>query len=87
MVGPYGDWVKYNIEEQTVLVSECDGVRLVSAQQHELLSRVPDSQVDVFRIGSTAPGESCFMSNPITALHSSLVLHELLHKMVCYALD
>lgn len=59
MVGPYGDWVKYNIEEHTVLVSECDGVRLISAQQHELLSRVPDSQVDVFRIGSTAPGNTC----------------------------
>ena len=56
MVGPYGDWVKYNIEEHTVLVSECDGVRLISAEQHELLSRVPDSQVDIFRIGSTAPG-------------------------------
>lgn len=59
MVGPFGDWVKYNIEEHTVLVSECDGVRLISAQQHELLSRVPDSQVDVFRIGSTAPGNTC----------------------------
>lgn len=57
MVGPYGDWVKYNIEQRTILVSECDGVRLLSAEQHELLSRVPDSQVDVFRIGSTAPGQ------------------------------
>lgn len=56
MVGPYGDWVKYNIEDHTVLVSECDGVRLISAQQHELLSRVSDSQVDIFKIGSTAPG-------------------------------
>lgn len=56
MVGPYGDWIKHDLEERTVLVSECDGVRLLSAEKHELLSRVPDSLVDVFKIGSTAPG-------------------------------
>lgn len=56
MVGPYGDWIKHDLEERTVLVSECDGVRLISAEKHELLSRVPDSLVDVFKIGSTAPG-------------------------------
>ncbi len=57
MVGPYGDWIKHSVEQKTVLVSECDGVRLISAEQHELLSRVPDSLVDIFKIGSTAPGQ------------------------------
>ena len=71
MVGPYGDWVKYNIEEPTVLVSECDGVKLISAQQHELLSRVPDSQVDVFRIGSTAPGLHSSSIAACVCCHSS----------------
>ena len=56
MVGPYGDWIKHDLEERTVLVCECDGVRLISAEKHELLSRVPDSLVDIFKIGSTAPG-------------------------------
>lgn len=56
MVGPYGDWIKHDLEERTVLVSECDAVRLISADKHELLSRVADSLVDVFKIGSTAPG-------------------------------
>ncbi|KAA6418805.1 MAG: vacuolar sorting-associated 16 protein [Trebouxia sp. A1-2] len=56
MVGPYGDWIKHNLEFKTVLVSECDGIRLVSAEQHELLSRVPDSLTDIFKLGSTAPG-------------------------------
>lgn len=56
MVGPYGDWIKHDLEGSTVLVSECDGVRLISSEKHELLSRVPDSLVDVFKIGSTAPG-------------------------------
>lgn len=72
MVGPYGDWVKYNIEEHTVLVSECDGVRLISAEQHELLSRVPDSQVDIFRIGSTAPG---MLGLPCSLLVSAKSIH------------
>ena len=57
MVGPYGDWIKHNMDQKTVLVCECDGVRLISAQQHELMSRVPDSLVDIFQIGSTAPGQ------------------------------
>ena len=56
MVGPYGDWIKHDLEERTVLVSECDAVRLISAEKHELLSRVADSLVDVFKIGSAAPG-------------------------------
>ena len=56
MVGPYGDWIKHTLEEHTVLVSECDGVRLISGDRHEFLSRVPDSLVDIFKIGSTAPG-------------------------------
>lgn len=70
MVGPYGDWIKHDLEGKTVLVSECDGVRLVSAEKHELLSRVPDSLVDVFKIGSTAPGASpsgC-LSHPVSGL-------------------
>lgn len=56
MVGPFGDWVKYSLEEGTHLVTECDGVRLLSAGRHELLRRVPDALADVFRVGSTAPG-------------------------------
>ena len=27
MVGPYGDWVKYNLDEKVELVTEIDGVR------------------------------------------------------------
>jgi len=32
-------------------------VRLLSQNKHELLRRVPDGLADVFRIGSTAPGQ------------------------------
>ena len=70
MVGPYGNWIKHNLESKTVLVSECDGIRLISAEQHELLSRVPDSLTDIFKIGSTAPGQhlcvcACWAKNPL----------------------
>ena len=27
MVGPYGDWVKYSLEERAILTTELDGVR------------------------------------------------------------
>ena len=57
MVGPYGDSLELPIQNGTVLVTECDSVRMLSGEQHELLRRVPDAQVDVFRIGSTAPGD------------------------------
>eukprot|EP00891_Asterochloris_glomerata_P007024 jgi/Astpho2/7024/e_gw1.00107.12.1_t len=60
MVGPYGDSLELPIQEGTVLVTECDSVRILSDEQHELLRRVPDAQVDVFRIGSTAPGAMLF---------------------------
>ena len=56
MVGPYGDWVKRAVEPGAALVPECDGVRVVAGQRHDLLRRVPDCLTDVFRIGSTAPG-------------------------------
>ncbi len=70
MVGPYGNWIKHNLESKTVLVSEGDGIRLISAEQHELLSRVPDSLTDIFKIGSTAPGQhlcvcACWAKNPL----------------------
>ena len=32
------------------------GVRVLGSEKHELLRQVPKSLVDVFKIGSTAPG-------------------------------
>jgi len=31
MVGPYGDWVKYNLDENVELVTEIDGVLISSS--------------------------------------------------------
>lgn len=55
MVGPYGDPVRYIYDEPTVLIPECDGVRILSNTIMEFLQRVPDSTVSIFKIGSTSP--------------------------------
>lgn len=46
-VGPRGDWVKYSYSDPVVLISECDGVRIVSNSKCEFLHRVPKSTVRV----------------------------------------
>ncbi|ONK69968.1 uncharacterized protein A4U43_C05F28830 [Asparagus officinalis] len=56
MVGPNGDPVRYMYDEPIILISECDGVRILSNSTMEFLQRVPDSTVSIFQIGSTEPG-------------------------------
>ncbi|GMG99177.1 hypothetical protein Nepgr_001017 [Nepenthes gracilis] len=53
MVGPYGDPVRYFYDEQIIIISECDGVRILSNTTMEFLQRVPDSTVSIYKIGST----------------------------------
>lgn len=58
MVGPLGDTVEFPVSPPVVLVPERDGVRVVSDEWHELLRRVPAPLADVYRVGSTTPGEN-----------------------------
>lgn len=44
IVGPYGDWIKYSYEDSIYLVSEIDGVRIMSNDKCELLQKVPGKQ-------------------------------------------
>lgn len=55
MVGPFGEPVRYFYDDPIVLISECDGVRILSNTTMEFLQRVPDSTVSIFKIGSTTP--------------------------------
>ncbi|XP_057532014.1 protein VACUOLELESS1 [Amaranthus tricolor] len=55
MVGPCGDPVRYFYDEPIILISECDGVRVLSNTNMEFLQRVPDSTVSIYEIGSTTP--------------------------------
>jgi hypothetical protein len=55
LVGPYGDWVKYDVPGGAALAPEPDGVRVVGCGRHDLVRRVPDALADAFKPGSTAP--------------------------------
>lgn len=56
IVGKYGQKMSYNYDGSIHLVSEIDGVRIVSNTQHELLQKVPEVVQKIFRINSTDPG-------------------------------
>ena len=58
MVGPLGDTVEFPVAPPVVLVPERDGVRVISDERHELLRRVPAPLADVYRVGSTTPGDN-----------------------------
>ncbi|RCI02191.1 hypothetical protein CU098_008663 [Rhizopus stolonifer] len=53
VIGPYGDWIKYSYDDPIHLVSEIDGVRVMSNDKCELLQKVPASTEKIFKIGST----------------------------------
>jgi WD40 repeat protein len=56
VVGPSGDWISYNTLGRVHLMSEIDGVRIISGSYSEFLQKVPSCVESVFRIGSTSPG-------------------------------
>ena len=45
------------------------GVRVLGSEKHELLRQVPKSLVDVFKIGSTAPGRHLMLLDRTLLLH------------------
>jgi hypothetical protein len=65
VVGPYGDWIKYNYDSDTslVLISEVDGLRIMSSKQCEFLQRVPAKTEAIFKIGSTHPAAMLYDAN------------------------
>ncbi|CDH59927.1 vacuolar protein sorting vps16 [Lichtheimia corymbifera JMRC:FSU:9682] len=60
MVGPFGDWIKFSYEGPIFLISEVDGVRIMSADKCEMLQRVPAATEEIFKIGSTSPAALLF---------------------------
>lgn len=51
-----GEAVTYVYDAAAHLVPEIDGVRVLSAAQHEMMQKVPEVVQKIFRINSTAPG-------------------------------
>ncbi|XP_017785891.1 PREDICTED: vacuolar protein sorting-associated protein 16 homolog [Nicrophorus vespilloides] len=56
VMGRHGEKMTYSYEACVHLVPEIDGVRILSATQHELVQKVPDVVQKIFRINSTDPG-------------------------------
>lgn len=56
IVGRHGEQFSYYYDSCVNLVSEIDGVRILSNSQHELIQKVPDVVQKIFRINSTEPG-------------------------------
>ena len=54
MVGPFGDWVKYDAAGVAAVSTEPDGLRILSSTRNDLLRRVPDALADALRPGSTS---------------------------------
>eukprot|EP01100_Stratorugosa_tubuloviscum_P012840 TRINITY_DN6209_c0_g1_i1.p1 TRINITY_DN6209_c0_g1~~TRINITY_DN6209_c0_g1_i1.p1 ORF type:complete len:816 (+),score=338.53 TRINITY_DN6209_c0_g1_i1:40-2487(+) len=51
----FDERLSINLEEPVLLVSECDGLRLISNSKCEFFQKVPKQIEDIFSIGSMAP--------------------------------
>lgn len=55
MIGPNGDYSTFHYESPIHLVTEFDGVRVITNDSCEFLQRVPEANFDIFKIGSLTP--------------------------------
>nr|XP_036873224.1 vacuolar protein sorting-associated protein 16 homolog [Manis javanica] len=56
VVGDAPESIQFVLDEDSYLVSELDGVRIVSHSTHEFLHEVPVASEEIFKIASMAPG-------------------------------
>ncbi|XP_063994060.1 vacuolar protein sorting-associated protein 16 homolog [Diachasmimorpha longicaudata] len=55
IAGRSGDTIAYSYDSPLHLISEVDGVRIISGSSHEMIQKVPNVVQKVFRINSTDP--------------------------------
>ena len=55
VIGPHGHSITYTVYRNAALISEIDGLRVITSTHHDVICRVPDFLVDVFSMGSTTP--------------------------------
>jgi len=60
IIGPRGEWLKYDFDEPSRIFTECDSLRIISNSACEMLERVPDMTTEIFSSGSLAPGALLF---------------------------
>jgi len=55
IIGAYGGTLRYYFDDPIYLLPDVDGIRVLRGQKLEYIRRVPDSLVEIFKIGSTSP--------------------------------
>ncbi|XP_011305829.1 vacuolar protein sorting-associated protein 16 homolog [Fopius arisanus] len=55
IAGRSGDTIVYSYDSSLHLISEVDGVRIISGSSHEMIQKVPNVVQRIFRINSTDP--------------------------------
>ena len=60
ILGPTGEYLRYDHSPSAILVGELDGLRVVSSSTCDFVQKVPDSTLAVFRPGSTHPAAILF---------------------------
>ncbi|KAJ6252243.1 vacuolar protein sorting vps16 [Anaeramoeba flamelloides] len=60
MIGPNDTFVRYSYGDSICLIPEIDGIRIISNDACEFLSRVPQVIQSIFEIGSDSPGSMLF---------------------------
>uniref|UniRef100_A0A8C9UGI7 Vacuolar protein sorting-associated protein 16 homolog n=1 Tax=Serinus canaria TaxID=9135 RepID=A0A8C9UGI7_SERCA len=56
VVGNSSESIRFVLDEDSYLVPELDGVRILSRSSHEFLHEIPEASQEIFRIASMAPG-------------------------------
>ncbi|KAM5153135.1 vacuolar protein sorting-associated protein 16 homolog [Mantella aurantiaca] len=56
VAGKGRDGIQFPLDEETFMVPELDGVRLISHSTHEFLHEIPKATEEIFKIASMAPG-------------------------------
>lgn len=60
MIGPNGDYYKKTYEGPIHMVTEIDGIRIISNSACEFMQKVPQPTLEIFRIGSLEPAAMLF---------------------------
>uniref|UniRef100_A0A8C3C4X7 Vacuolar protein sorting-associated protein 16 homolog n=1 Tax=Cairina moschata TaxID=8855 RepID=A0A8C3C4X7_CAIMO len=56
VVGNSTECIQFVLDEDSYLVPELDGVRILSRTSHEFLHEIPEASQEIFKIASMAPG-------------------------------
>uniref|UniRef100_W5MDE9 Vacuolar protein sorting-associated protein 16 homolog n=1 Tax=Lepisosteus oculatus TaxID=7918 RepID=W5MDE9_LEPOC len=56
VAGECNETIQYHLDDDSILIPELDGVRIINSTHHEMLQEVPGPCEEIFKIASMAPG-------------------------------